>query len=169
MLRLDGIGWRLSYAVLLLACAVAALMRPAPAAVPSRAQAELPATWDGRALRPLALGDVERRFAARFPGTLARLTDGRRDIVWREVAEPTRMLHPAADCYRGAGWRIDGERVEVDDRRRSWRCFDAAPAPARRACACASASPMPTAAPTPTRRAGSGPRCWVGRKGRGRQ
>jgi hypothetical protein len=126
MHRLDGIAWRLSYAALLLACAVAAIVRPAPAAVPSRAQADLPATFDGRALRPLALGDVERRFAARFPGTLARLTDGRRDIVWREVAEPTRMLHPAADCYRGAGWRIDGERVEVDDRRRSWRCFDAA-------------------------------------------
>ena len=125
MRTLDGAAWRAAYAALLVACAIAALVRPAPAAAPRRLRAEPPVSWDGRAVRPLALGDVERRFAARFPGTLARLSDGRRDIVWREVAEPTRMLHPAADCYRGAGWRIHGERVELDERRRAWRCFDA--------------------------------------------
>jgi hypothetical protein len=125
MRALDAAALRLAYGALMVACAVAALARPPQAGAAGSTGAELPPTWDGRALRPLAPGDVERRFAARFPGTLARLSDGSRDIVWRHVEEPTRMLHPAADCYRGAGWRVAGERVEVDARQREWRCFDA--------------------------------------------
>ncbi len=63
--------------------------------------------WDGAPLRPLALSDVEQRFAARLPGAIARTTDGRRTLVLRQVAMPTRMLHPAADCYRALGFRIE--------------------------------------------------------------
>ena len=35
------------------------------------------------------------------------------------------MLHPAADCYRAAGWRISGERLERMDSAEAplWRCF----------------------------------------------
>jgi hypothetical protein len=117
---------KLAYAALLLACALLALLHaPAPQAAAQRAHVEWPARWDGRALRPLALGDVERRFAARFPGALARLTDGERQFVMRRVDEPTRMLHPAADCYRASGWRIDTARLERDADDRRWRCFDA--------------------------------------------
>ena len=63
-------------------------------------------------MRPLALSAVEQRFAERFPGSVARLTDGRQIVVLRQVHQPTRMLHPAADCYRGLGYRIEGERLE---------------------------------------------------------
>jgi hypothetical protein len=63
--------------------------------------------------------------AARFPGSIARLTDGERQFVWREVREPTRMLHPAADCYRASGFRVDAAQLEVDGQQRRWRCFDA--------------------------------------------
>ena len=63
-------------------------------------------------MRPLALSAVERRFAERFPGRIARLTDGRQIVVLRDVARPTRLLHPAADCYRGLGYRIEGEQLE---------------------------------------------------------
>jgi hypothetical protein len=123
MIRAAGLGL---YGVVMLGCAVAATFTAVPPAeAPPQAGAEWPVEWDGRPLRPLALGAVEARFAARFPGTLARLSDGERQIVWREVREPTRMLHPAADCYRGAGWQIAGERVEIDDAQRGWRCFDA--------------------------------------------
>ena len=73
---------------------------------------ELPRTWQGVPVRPLALSAVEQRFADRFPGSIARLTDGRQIVVLREVAQPTRMLHPAADCYRAIGYRIEGERLE---------------------------------------------------------
>jgi len=40
-----------------------------------------PSQWQGKPLRPLALSEVEQRFASHFPGTLARLTDGRQVLV----------------------------------------------------------------------------------------
>ncbi|MCL2524803.1 MAG: hypothetical protein FWF20_02305 [Betaproteobacteria bacterium] len=74
--------------------------------------AELPRTWQGAAVRPLALSAVEQRFAERFPGRITRLTDDRQIVVLRDVTVPTRMLHPAADCYRALGYRIEGEHLE---------------------------------------------------------
>ena len=84
-------------------------------AAPTQAS-ELPRTWQGVPVRPLALSAVEQRFADRFPGSIARLTDGRQIVVLREVAQPTRMLHPAADCFRALGYRIEGERLELPAR-----------------------------------------------------
>jgi hypothetical protein len=97
----------------------------AAASVPAPAAPELPSHWQGRALRPLALSDVEERFARRFPGTLSRLTDGEQVLVLRDVHRPTRMLHPADDCYRGLGWRIAGRRLQLDGSQHLWRCFEA--------------------------------------------
>jgi hypothetical protein len=110
------------FAVALMACAVLPLARPHDVATP-RSAGEPPVHWDGSAWRPMALDAVEQRFAARFPGRIARLTDGERVLVWREVAAPTRMLHPAADCYRGLGYRIGQARLETDGDGRLWRCF----------------------------------------------
>jgi hypothetical protein len=92
---------------------------PAPPAT------EFPSQWQGRPLRPLMLTDVEQRFARQFPGTLARLTDGEQVMVLRTVLQPTRMLHPAADCYRGLGWRVAHEQLQHDAERHLWRCFEA--------------------------------------------
>jgi hypothetical protein len=124
---LAGRAWlKLGYGAALLVCALGALIAGGRevSASPSAAS-EPPREWDGQPLRPLALGDVEQRFAARFPGTITRLSDGTRLVVLRDVRAPTRMLHPASDCYRGAGWRVGGERLEADARERRWRCFDA--------------------------------------------
>ena len=85
--------------------------------------AELPAQWQGAPLRPLALGEVEQRFARQFPGTVARLTDGTQVLVWRTVLRPTRMLHPSADCYRGLGYQIHHEQLEQRANQALWRCF----------------------------------------------
>jgi hypothetical protein len=105
--------------------AVATWARPhAPA--PRESQAfELPSQWQGQQLRPLALSEVEQRFARQFPGTLARMTDGREVLVLRAVHRPTRMLHPAADCYRGLGYRVASEQLQLDREHRLWRCFEA--------------------------------------------
>jgi hypothetical protein len=75
--------------------------------------------------RPLSLSEVEARFARHFPGTITRLTDGRQVMVLRAVHRPTRMLHPAIDCYRALGYRIAAQRLQLDERRHLWRCFDA--------------------------------------------
>ena len=89
----------------------------------SNGSTEWPATWQGKPLRPLALSAVEQRFANRFPGQMARLTDGEQVLVLREVRQPTRMLHPAADCYRGLGYRILQAQLERDAQQQLWRCF----------------------------------------------
>ena len=111
-----------------LACALAGAWPSNDTAAPARAAAELPATWQGQPVRPLALSAVEQRFAERFPGSVARLTDGRQIVVLRQVRQPTRMLHPAADCYRGLGYRISAERLERADTPNDapvQRCFTA--------------------------------------------
>ena len=46
----------------------------------------------------------ERSAASRRAG---RFTDGRRTIVLRWVAAPTRSLHPIAHCYRALGYAIE--------------------------------------------------------------
>ena len=84
----------------------------AAASVVATAPAELPSHWQGQPVRPLALSAVEQRFAQAFPGHIARLTDGRQIVVLRDVRQPTRMLHPAVDCFRALGYRIEGERLE---------------------------------------------------------
>jgi exosortase/archaeosortase family protein len=86
---------------------------------------EWPAAWQGRPLRPLALTDAERRFGEGFPGRIVRLTDGENVFVWRHVTMPTRMLHPATDCYRAMGWRIRDEHLEESGGKQRWRCFTA--------------------------------------------
>ena len=86
---------------------------------------EWPIVFEGRPLRPLALSPVELRFAAQFPGTIARFDADDRTVVLRDVTQPTRRLHPAVDCYRGSGYAIAGERLERDAGQRFWRCFTA--------------------------------------------
>ncbi len=110
---------------LLLIAALLPLAQPRGAAAGvAPAHHEWPAQWDGRALRPLAASAVEQRFAARFPGAIARFTDGQRVFVLRQVNAPTRMLHPAADCFRGLGHHIGAIGLRRDADERLWRCFE---------------------------------------------
>jgi hypothetical protein len=106
--------------------AALAWVRPQASAPRDTQGAEMPAQWQGKPLRPLALSEVEQRFARQFPGTLARMTDGRQVLVLRAVHRPTRMLHPAADCYRALGYRIAQQQLQLDGERSLWRCFEAA-------------------------------------------
>lgn len=94
-----------------------------PAVNATALSAELPTEWQGALLRPLALSDVELRFAKHFPGSVARMTDGRQVLVLRTVNQATRMLHPATDCYRGLGYRVRNEQLEVQADQTRWRCF----------------------------------------------
>jgi hypothetical protein len=49
----------------------------------------------------------EERFAADFPGRIARFSDGHREIIIRWVARETRALHSASDCFKGLGYWTD--------------------------------------------------------------
>lgn len=120
--------WPFALLALVLWCAMLplALTPPAQAQPTAAPSTEWPATWRGKALQPLASSAVERRFAAQFPGRIARfaLAD-QSELVLREVTRPTRMLHPAADCWRGIGWQVRAARLVQDDGAALWRCFEA--------------------------------------------
>jgi hypothetical protein len=121
------------FAVAAWVCAIAPAVAPwyapaAAAAAPSEATSsafEWPATFDGKLLRPLATTPVEQRFAKQFPGRIARFTDEERVLVLRHIHTPSRTLHPATDCYKGLGYRIELARLERDAQQRLWRCFEA--------------------------------------------
>ncbi|MBD9680177.1 exosortase Q [Pseudomonas sp. PDM18] len=107
-----GPGTSARFAGSLLGALLLAMLWPflSPATTASEAARvahEWPVQFEGRALRPLALSPVEQRFAADFPGQLGRFTDGQRSIVLRQVLRPTRKLHPAEDCFRALGYRIE--------------------------------------------------------------
>lgn len=108
-----------------LALALTPMLRSSPAGAQTAiVQPEWPNDYDGARIRPLALSEVEQRFAAQFPGAIARFTDERRVITLRHVTAPTRKLHPAADCYRGLGYSLSqialAQRAESP---RLQRCF----------------------------------------------
>ena len=121
--------WPLALTATLLCCAMLPLAgRARPAAAPMPSTAEWPQAWRGQALQPLARSAVEARFAERFPGRIARfrVADSGEELVLREVLRPTRMLHPAADCWRGIGWQVGAAQLLRDDGEAGlWRCFDA--------------------------------------------
>lgn len=90
---------------------------PAPAVWPSR--------WEGHALTPLPATALDAKLGSAFPGRIARFSDGKRQIILRQVTAATRQLHPARDCFRAIGYTIEQAPMRVDASGDSWSCFDA--------------------------------------------
>jgi len=116
--------WPRAAALVLAACALLPLAGRG-AAVPTNVAAphEWPRVWQGEALRPLALSEVEQRFAQRFPGHIGRFAGAGSVWVLRDVTQPTRTLHPASDCFRGVGYRIEQTSLQREADSTLWRCF----------------------------------------------
>jgi hypothetical protein len=96
----------------------------AHAAPPERAATvEWPTHFRDQPLTQLPLGAVEERFARRFPGAIARFTDGEHVLIVRHVTRPTRQLHPAEDCFRGLGYRVGRTQPMTDEDGARWNCF----------------------------------------------
>lgn len=92
---------------------------------PSRTVSEFPGwpeTFQGAYLTQLELSERERFFTKGFPGKIARFSDGEREIVMRWVEHPTRKLHPAADCLKGAGFSVSPQPIAVDSGGERWGC-----------------------------------------------
>jgi hypothetical protein len=124
------VGACLAAAVLpLLGASLAAHLRagevPATAAG-TRSSVEWPAHFRGQPLTQLPPTALEARFAHRFPGAVARFSDGEQLLIVRRVTRPTRQLHPASDCFRAAGYTVAGAHAAVDATGAHWRCFAAA-------------------------------------------
>lgn len=84
-----------------------------------------PQQFEGKSLTALPLSALETRFLTRFPGDIARFSDGNRVIVMRRISRPTRMLHPASDCFRGIGYKISDIKITQREQQGKWRSFTA--------------------------------------------
>ena len=91
----------------------------------SRSAVAWPTTFQGRPLERVALTPVEERFAAHFPGAVARFTDGEHQLILRAIDRPTRLLHPAADCFKAVGYSVQDSGVMADANGVQWGCFTA--------------------------------------------
>jgi hypothetical protein len=95
------------------------------AALDIAAQTLAPTALRDRPLTQQPLTALEARFAANFPGAIARYRAGDTTLIVRQVTQPTRQLHPAADCFRGAGYALGAVRTLEDARNTRWNCFEA--------------------------------------------
>ena len=93
---------------------------PRPAAFPG-----WPATFEGCSLVPASLTDFDRSVAARFPGQIGRFHLDGRVVLLRWLAEPSRGLHPAADCFRGSGYQVRPLPVWAAPSGSRWGCLHA--------------------------------------------
>jgi len=85
-----------------------------------------PTEFEGEALEQLELSKKEKGFIKNFPGKIARFTDGRRELVIRYLARPSRRLHPAADCLKSVGFKTTPKPIQVDQKGNHWGCISAA-------------------------------------------
>jgi hypothetical protein len=111
---------------LVLAVIAPALPRPAP---PAEAGARdfpgWPRSYDGAPLTPLPPGPQDAWFARDFPGRVARFAARDKQVVIRWVDAPTRRLHPASQCFRGAGYSIAERPMRLTPDGDAMSCFAA--------------------------------------------
>ncbi|MDH3973796.1 MAG: hypothetical protein OEV42_05910 [Deltaproteobacteria bacterium] len=86
---------------------------------------EWPVELNGLPLKRLELSHVEKSFGNDFPGEIARFTDGSREIIIRWIKKESRKLHPAADCLKGAGYRVSHLPLRNEGDGRYWGCVKA--------------------------------------------
>ncbi len=84
-----------------------------------------PNRYEARNLTQMPLTENEQAFQRGFPGRIARFSDGQRELIVRWVDAPTRRLHPASDCFRGMGYRIDPLPVAQNSDGIPMGCFEA--------------------------------------------
>jgi hypothetical protein len=73
-----------------------------------------------RGLKETPLSASETRFFDGFPGWVRKFVDGDKVIIGRWVTRPTRMLHPAAHCFRAEGYTIKPLPLRVDPDGKKW-------------------------------------------------
>lgn len=81
-----------------------------------------PDEYEGLPIRQLAMSDKERGFSQNFPGKIARFTDGSREIIMRYIEQPSRRVHPSADCLRGSGYTVESQPLNRDQNNHLWGC-----------------------------------------------
>lgn len=116
---------RLAFPVALTAALVASAARPRLAAHSAPPRAPWPAQFQGRALTRLASNAREERLGSGFQGALARFSDGRSELIVRQLDGATRGFHSAIECYRGLGFAVHALPDDLDEQGHAWSAFEA--------------------------------------------
>lgn len=114
-----------SLIVVVIHCFIAALPYTARDGVtfePTKPFPGWPTEFAGKPLNLLPMTARERGFSQGFPGKIGRFSDGNREIIIRYVEQPTRRLHPSADCLRGSGYQISNQPLNRDSEGKLWGC-----------------------------------------------
>ncbi|MDR2529001.1 MAG: exosortase/archaeosortase family protein [Synergistaceae bacterium] len=133
----EGKGPRQAAAFFLAACAFTGLS--GGEGVSSRHEPSLPVlwplSWEGRQLSDVPASPETALFWRDFPGACQEFAIQSEDdggfvttedrLVLRFVREATRRLHPAEDCFRGAGYGIKPLPLLLDGDGRRWSVFTA--------------------------------------------
>jgi exosortase/archaeosortase family protein len=94
-----------------------------------------PTAWEEKTLIPAPPNEATELFRARFPGEFREflavdasdidegLYPETARVVLRFVRSATRQLHPAEDCFRGAGYKINPLPLRLDENNRRWSGF----------------------------------------------
>lgn len=84
-----------------------------------------PETWNDQPLEPLALTAKEAVFAQGFPGEIRKFRAGSDLLILRWMAQPSRKLHPAADCFKAMGFTVKPLPWVVLDEKERFGSFSA--------------------------------------------
>ena len=84
-----------------------------------------PVQYEGSLLQELPLTELEERFQKDFPGGIKRFSDGQREIIMRKVHTATRKLHPASDCFKSSGYKLQPLPLTRNSQGTDMACFEA--------------------------------------------
>jgi hypothetical protein len=83
-----------------------------------------PSQFEGKTLKQLPESETIHEFSREFPGKIALFSDGRQTICFRWVIHETRRLHPASDCYKSLGYKVDWKPSQKSADEKHWNCFE---------------------------------------------
>ncbi len=118
MLCRGGALFRLTCVLAFLAPCLPDPMPEPPAGFPG-----WPETYEGRRLTTMRMSAREEEFARTFPGRTGKFHDGRRVIILRWLARPSRQLHPIETCFKAQGYKVTAEPLFVDREGNRWGSF----------------------------------------------
>jgi hypothetical protein len=84
-----------------------------------------PTQFEGSPLRRLPLLPEEEALSPRFPGRIAKFTDGERHIVISYIERDTRLVHHPEVCMKALGYAVHPRAPVRDGAGRLWGAFDA--------------------------------------------
>lgn len=79
-----------------------------------------PTSFAGKPLTRVELQPYEQRYAAEFPGRMARFSDGSRQIMFQWLPSHSRSVHSAAECLQNSGYEIEHGPIIVDGTGMKW-------------------------------------------------